>query len=166
MAQEVANQQAWAIGYAALCRVVETDGNYAFETTLGGHSIPLQLMRALAFGRQLVILYAGLSSVDLHLRRIRERVARGGHAIRPEKGRQRYDDSCRNLLWFIGTGATIRVWDNSEQATDGGPHGAREILRTDGRTATFGLRSDIRKVPPWTWPLFAQIDRLGLELAG
>lgn len=162
--QQAANQQAWAIGYQGLCEAVETGGNYAFETTLGGHSIPFQLMRALAFGRPLVILYVGLASVELHLQRIRERVARGGHDIPSDKVRQRYDDSRRNLLWFIGTAAAIRVWDNSEQSADGKPSRTREILRTEHDAAKLMLPDGMDKVPDWTKPLFAQIEKLGLEL--
>lgn len=163
--QEAANRQAWAIGHRGLREAVETGGNFAFETTLGGHSIPFQLMRALAFGRPLVILYVGLASVELHLQRIRERVAHGGHDIPADKVCQRYEDSRRNLSWFIGTAAAIRVFDNSEQRADGKPGGAMEILRSRHGKAKLTLPGGMGAVPDWAKPLFAQIAKLGVELS-
>lgn len=160
MATAEANALAWRHGFERLCEAVEAGTAYAFETTLGGHSVAYQLMRALAFGRHVVILYVGLSSPELHLQRIRERVGRGGHDIPEDKVRQRYDASRRNLLSFIGTEATIRVWDNSTQTADGRPSHAREIFRLDHRTLTLPKDSNPDTLPGWARPLLAQALRL------
>lgn len=157
-----ANALAWARGFAQLCRAVEDGTAYVFETTLGGHSIPYQLMRALAFGRRVVILYVGLISPELHLQRIRERVTRGGHDIPEHKVRARYDDSRRNLLSFIGTRATIRVWDNSVQTDDGRPSHAREVFRVDHQKLHLPPHDDPARTPAWARPLLAQALKLGL----
>lgn len=157
-----ANAIAWTRGFEQLCHAVEDGTAYAFETTLGGHSIPFQLMRALAFGRHVVMLYIGLASPELHLQRIDERVARGGHDIQEDKVRQRYDDSRKNLLPFIGTQATIRVWDNSTQTADGKPAAAREIFRIDHQTLRIPSNVDPNKVQGWARPLLAQALKLGL----
>lgn len=151
-----ANAMAWARGFDRLCSAVESGGAYAFETTLGGQSIPYQLMRALAFGRRVVILYVGLASPELHMQRIRERVARGGHDIPEDKVRQRYDDSRKNLLSFIGTAATIRVWDNSTQTANGRPAFAQEVFRIENRTLKLPGGADPSLVPGWVRPLLAQ----------
>lgn len=158
-----ANVTAWARGYEQLCMAVEDGSSYAFETTLGGRSIPFQLMRALAFDRQVVILYVGLTSPDLHLQRIRERVARGGHDIPEDKVRQRYDDSRQNLLPFIGTQATIRVWDNSTQTADGTPSQAREVFRVHHRALEIPAGTAPEQTPGWARPLLAQAIKLGLH---
>lgn len=163
MSAAQANALAWGRGFAQLCAAVEAGTAYAFETTLGGRSVPFQLMRALAFGRRVVILYVGLASPALHLQRIRERVARGGHDIPADKVRQRYDDSRRNLLSFIGTRATIRVWDNSVQSADGKPRGAREVFRVEGRKLWLQPRRYPGQAPAWTRPLLAQAFKLGLH---
>lgn len=160
MAATDANAVAWARGYSQLCAAVEAGTAYAFETTLGGHSVAYQLMRALAFERRVVILYVGLATPELHLQRIRERVARGGHDIPVDKVRQRYDDSRRNLLSFIGTRAVIRVWDNTTQAVDGRPSHAREILRVDHRRLHLPPTTDLAATPAWARPLLAQALKL------
>lgn len=158
-----ANATAWARGYEQLCTAVEDGSSYAFETTLGGRSIPFQLMHALAFDRQVVILYVGLTSPELHLQRIRERVARGGHDIPEDKVRQRYDNSRQNLLPFIGTQATIRAWDNSTQTADGKPSQATEIFRIHQRTLEVPTNTDPKQIPGWARPLLAQAIKLGLH---
>lgn len=158
-----ANALAWARGYQQLCTAVEDGTAYAFETTLGGHSIAYQLMRALAFERRVVILYVGLASLELHLQRIRERVTRGGHDIPEDVVRRRYDDSRRNLLPFIGTRAAIRVWDNSAQTPDGRPTLAKEVFRIENRRLRWPKAFDAEKVPGWTRPLLAQALKLAMR---
>lgn len=158
-----ANALAWARGYQQLCTAVEDGTAYAFETTLGGHSIAYQLMRALAFERQVVILYVGLVSPELHLQRIRDRVTRGGHDIPEDAVRRRYDDSRRNLLSFIGTRATIRVWDNSVQTPDGRPTLAKEVFRIEHSRLRLPRGFDAQKVPGWSRPLLAQAVNLGIH---
>lgn len=160
MSAAEANALAWRHGFEKLCDAVEAGTACAFETTLGGHSVAFQLMRALAFGRRVVILYVGLSSPELHLQRIRERVGRGGHDIPEDKVRQRYDASRRNLLSFIGTEATIRVWDNSTQTSDGRPRHACEIFRVDQRKLTVPKDTNPDTMPAWARPLLAQALRL------
>ena len=151
-----ANALAWAKGYGHLCKAVEGGESFAFETTLGGHSIAFELMRALAFDRRVTILYVGLDSVELHIRRVRERVARGGHDIPEDKIRQRYDASRKNLLSFIGTAATIRVWDNSVQTADGSPARAEEVFGIANRKLSMPRGVDVAAVPAWVRPLLAQ----------
>lgn len=160
MSTAEANALAWRHGFEKLCNAVEAGTAYAFETTLGGHSVAYQLMRALAFGRHVVILYVGLSSPELHLQRIRERVGRGGHDIPEDKVRQRYDASRKNLLSFIGTQASIRVWDNSTQTADGTPRHASEIFRVDQRKLTVPKDTSPDTLPAWARPLLAQALRL------
>lgn len=157
-----ANAMAWARGFDRLSSAVESGFSFAFETTLGGHSIAYQLMRALAFRRRVVILYIGLASPELHVQRIRERVARGGHDIPQDMVRQRYEDSRKNLLSFIGTDATIRVWDNSTQSADGKPTFAQEIFRIEKRSLRLPRNADPNSVPGWARPLLAQAIKLGI----
>jgi predicted ABC-type ATPase len=71
----------------------------AFETTLGGSTITALPERALAAGiavRVWRVGYVGLEGLDLHLARVRARVARGGHDIPAERVRARHDQSRLN----------------------------------------------------------------------
>ena len=94
----------------------------AFETTLGGHTIKALLHEALAAGIDVRMWFAGLSSPELHMARVRARVARGGHDIPEEKIRERYDRSRINLIELMPRLTELRVLDNSRDAD---PHAGR-----------------------------------------
>lgn len=157
-----ANARAWQFGRNQLREAVDQGSAYAFETTLGGHSIAFELMRALAFGRTVSILYVGLESAEMHIRRVAARVGRGGHDIPEDMIRKRYDSSRTNLLAFIGTQAWIRVWDNSAESADGRPGAARQVFEM--RAARLRLlppaANDPDAVPQWARPLVAQALKL------
>lgn len=157
-----ANSRAWQFGRDQLREAVDRDKDFAFETTLGGHSIAFELMRALAFGRSVTIFYVGLASVELHLKRIAARVARGGHDIPEEAVRKRYDASRTNLLAFIGTPAWIRVWDNSAESGDGKPRAARQVFEAQAHRLALPAADDSEAIPAWAQPLAAQALKLGL----
>ncbi|MGH8574211.1 MAG: hypothetical protein ACREX8_16790 [Gammaproteobacteria bacterium] len=55
--------------------------DFAFETTLGANTIPRLLAEAASQGIEVHVWYAGLSSPELHIERVRSRVRKGGHDI-------------------------------------------------------------------------------------
>jgi predicted ABC-type ATPase len=63
-----------------------------------------------------------LSSPELHMARVRSRVARGGHDIPEAKIRERYDRSRINLIELMPRLTELRVFDNSFEAD---PHAGR-----------------------------------------
>ncbi|MGP1614077.1 MAG: zeta toxin family protein, partial [Pollutimonas bauzanensis] len=97
MALEAANAQAWQLGRDGLQRALDEGLNFAFETTLGASTITDMLLAGARDGAQVHIWYAGLSNPDLHIQRVRERVAAGGHDIPGQKIRERFDSSRANL---------------------------------------------------------------------
>lgn len=148
MPPQEANATAWNYGFRQLQDAIDDGKRYSFETTLGGNTIPAELMRALAMGCEVTIIYVGLASPELHIQRVAERVRRGGHHIPEDKIRERYRNSLANLASFIGTQASIRVFDNSEQSADGTPM-PFEVLRIEGGAFSF-------EVPPKNVPRWAQ----------
>ena len=150
-----ANALAWRKGYDGLQRAIDENLNFAFETTLGGSSITVELLRALAVGRRVTILYVGLASPELHIQRVAERVARGGHDIPEEKIRERFDSSRANLLRFIGTRAEIRAWDNSHQTADGSAAPV-EIFRVQNRKVLIPKGRQVSQTAGWAQPLVAK----------
>lgn len=60
--------------------------------------------------------YVGLGSLELHLERIRARVARGGHDIPEPRVRQRYQQGILNLIDLLPLITELLVYDNSEEA--------------------------------------------------
>jgi len=113
---EEANSAAWRQGRRLLERAIAERLNFAFETTLGGHTIAALLESALLVGVEVRIWYAGLSSPELHIARVRSRVARGGHDIPDAKIRERFDSSRLNLIQLLPKLTELRVYDNSQEA--------------------------------------------------
>src|SRR5437870_567264 len=117
-----ANSAAWHQGKRLLERAIAERLDFAFETTLGGQTISALLQQALAIGIEVRMWFVGLSSPELHMARVRARVARGGHDIPEEKIRERYDRSRINLIELMPRLTELRVFDNS---LDADPHAGR-----------------------------------------
>jgi predicted ABC-type ATPase len=148
-----ANARSWHEGFSALRHAIDHNLAFTFETTLGGHSMVAELLRALARGRPVTIYYVGLQGVDLHLRRVAARVKRGGHDIPEDKIRERYLSSRENLLRFIGTKASLRVWDNSQEDPAGLPNPVDVLSIEDNRLLYPHTVRALKETPAWAQPL-------------
>lgn len=88
--------------------------SFAFETTLAGRSYLTFLNRLKTEGYAIHIFFLSLTSVDLALSRIRERVSRGGHDVPEQIVRRRFDRSMRNFLKHYRSLAEVwTLFDNS-----------------------------------------------------
>ena len=151
--QEDANSAAWHEGKRLLERAITERLNFAFETTLGGNTIPALLERALRSGIEVRIWYVGLDTPELHVTRVRSRVERGGHDIPEDKIRERYHRSRLNLVRLIPRLTELYVYDNSEEAD---PHtGAlpEPILILHLDKGKIVNSCDFRTAPQWTKPI-------------
>lgn len=110
-----ANAEAWAWMVEKLKEAIANRTSFAFETTLGGRTITHLLLHAAQSGMKVLILFAGLSSPDLHVRRVRKRVRAGGHDIPEEKIRERWQSSRQNLIELLPHVTEVRLFDNSEE---------------------------------------------------
>ena len=99
-----------------LHRAIAEGLNFSFETTLGGSTIASLLMKATTMEIDVNIWYVGLVSPELHIARVRSRVARGGHDIPEERIRKRYYRSISNLIELMPKLNELRVYDNSTEA--------------------------------------------------
>ncbi|HMN45881.1 MAG TPA: zeta toxin family protein [Povalibacter sp.] len=117
---EEANAVAWHFGREQLEDAIATGRNFAFETTLGANTIPALLRKASAT-HDVVMWYCGLASPELHLQRVKARVASGGHDIPESKIRERWDSSRKNLIHLSPHLAHLQVFDNSAQVAPGQP---------------------------------------------
>lgn len=154
-----ANGLAWARGLENLCNAIAEGADYAFETTLGGNTITRTLIEgAGSAGVSLRVWYCGLASPELHLERVRARVAAGGHDIPADKIRARYDSSRRNLLKLIPHLTDLQVFDNSFSADP--RHGSSPrpalVLKVAERHLAYPVTApDLKKTPAWAKPLVA-----------
>jgi predicted ABC-type ATPase len=115
---EEANSRAWIFGKQLLEKAILLRTDFAFETTLGGSTIPSLLEEAARTGMTVRMWYVGLDSPERHISRVRSRVAAGGHDIPVAKIRERFDHSRENLRRLLPILTELHVFDNS---ADGDP---------------------------------------------
>ena len=161
------NAAAWSQGRTLLERAIDQHLDFAFETTLGGQTMTELLERAAGEGLAVHVWFAGLKNVDLHVERVRQRVARGGHDIPREKIVERYDGGRKNLIRLLPRLASLRVYDNSAEADPGRglTPAPRRLLHCVERKiiAPTKLRSLVADTPQWAKPIVAAALDLHLK---
>lgn len=150
-----ANSIAWQQGVRLLEKAVAGRLEFAFETTLGAATIPRLLREAAKAGFAVHVWYVGLSSPELHLKRVSARVARGGHDIPEADIRRRYEHSRLNLIDLLPNLAALRIYDNSVEADPAegkAPELALVLHMEKGKILnTVGLH----RTPDWAKPIVA-----------
>jgi len=154
-----ANSLAWHQGKRLLEVAIARRMRLAFETTLGGNTIPAFLEQAHDAGLAVRVWFVGLASPELHIARVKARVARGGHDIPEAKIRERYERSRQNLIRLLPRLTELRVFDNSE---DGDPAigvtpSPRLLLHVvDG---VIHDKCELKSVPRWAKPVLSEALR-------
>lgn len=158
-----ANVAAWQQGVGLLRQAVAERLDFAFETTLGGNTIPRLLAEAAAQGVAIYVWYAGLSSPELHLQRVRSRVRRGGHNVPEDAIHRRYERSRLNLIALLPLLAALRMYDNSADAdpADGATPAPVLVLHTERRKILNP--DDLPRAPDWAKPIVAAALKVAQE---
>jgi len=151
----MANAHAWQIGKSLLEQAVREKRDYRFETTLGGNTIARLLEHATRSGHRLHVWFCGLASADLHLTRVRSRVAHGGHDIPEEKIRERWKGSRENLIRLLPLIDHLRVYDNSAEADPAEGHRPKPVLVLEMQRGKITAPADLSKTPDWAKPIVA-----------
>ena len=151
----MANAHAWQIGKSLLEQAIAGGRDYRFETTLGGRSIAQLLQQAARAGHRLHIWFCGLASADLHLKRVRSRVAHGGHDIPEEKIRERWNRSRENLIRLLPLIDHLRVYDNSSESDPAEGHRPRPVLLLEMQRGKITAPADLSGAPEWAQPIIA-----------
>lgn len=154
IALEVANSRAWLQGADLLRKAIAQRLDFAFETTLGGNTIPRLLEDAHAAGLAVRIWFVGLDRPERHVARVRARVAAGGHDIPEARIRERYDRSRENLIHLLPALTQLRVYDNSEEGDPAA--GVRPSPKLILHASKGAIRETcaVSAVPNWAKPLF------------
>jgi predicted ABC-type ATPase len=160
---EEASGRAWQHGKSLLESAIATGSNHAFETTLGGNTITL-LLRDASKTHEVLMLYCGLASPELHIARVAQRVAHQGHPIPDEKIRERWNTSRANLVLLLPVLSRLQVFDNSESVEAGQdiPDPVLVLALEDGRMTFPAVLSHeaLSAVPAWARPILeAAIQR-------
>ena len=158
-----ANGEAWQEGMRRLETAIAEKRSHAFETTLGGNSIPAKLREA-AVTHDLLMWFCGLDSPEHHIARVQQRVARGGHAIPDATIRERYIASIAHLITLLPDLTKLQVYDNSRDAIIGqAMPNPRLLLQMErGRIHWPREMQAFREMPDWAKP----VVEAALELHG
>jgi predicted ABC-type ATPase len=103
-----------------------------------------------------------LSSPELHIARVRSRVARGGHDIPEAKIRERYDHSRLNLIRLLPNLTELRVYDNSEEADPQAGVAPEPALILHLARAMIVSSCKLTDTPQWAKPILRAA--LGLQV--
>jgi predicted ABC-type ATPase len=153
--QSEANARAWQRGRDLLEQSIAKGLDFAFETTLGGNTITRLLAEAAARGVHLYVWYVGLSNLDLHIRRVKARVRKGGHDIPEETIRRRFEHSRRNLIALLPALTALRMYDNSAEADPAAGKAPMlvPVLMMEHRRILNP--ADLPRAPDWAKPIVA-----------
>jgi len=160
ISQQQANSEAWQQGKRLLQRAIKERRYFAFETTLGGNTIPKLLDDAISAGIEVRVWYVGLEGPELHIARVRARAIKGGHDIPESKIRERYNRSRLNLIRLMPGLTELLVYDNSTEAdpsTGAAPEPKLILHMVRGRVVEC---CDLGVAPEWTKPILAAGLRL------
>jgi predicted ABC-type ATPase len=155
LTQTDANSAAWHQGRRLLERAIAERKTFAFETTLGGRTITALLERAPAAGLDVRVWYVGLDGPELHIARVRARVARGGHDIPEAQVRARYDRSRLNLVRLLPGLTELRVYDNTAEADPHRGAGPEPSLVLHMLRGKIVRSCPLAQAPEWSKPILA-----------
>ncbi len=145
-----ANAAAWQEGMRRLDAALEAGTSHAFETTLGGRTVPARILDATR-SHDVIMWFCGLSSPEHHLARVRARVAGGGHDIPETKIRERWSAAQLNLIALMPHLSHLQVYDNSRDVEPGAaiPDPMLVLEMIDGRCTWPNDAESMEKTPQW-----------------
>jgi predicted ABC-type ATPase len=150
-----ANAVAWQQGKRLLERAMAERLDFAFETTLGGSTMPRLLAEAASGGFEVRVWYVGLASPETHIERVRQRVQLGGHDIPEATIRRRWRHSRQNLVQLQPSLTELRVYDNSVEADPAARHAPRPVLVLHVVRGQIVGPPDLSATPDWAKPIVA-----------
>lgn len=89
------------------------DKTFHQETTFAGRKVLKSIQQAKDNGFYVKIIYVGLESKELAIKRVANRVKNGGHDVPKDLIESRYDSSLENLKIAMNLVDEIEVYDNS-----------------------------------------------------
>ncbi|WP_117191288.1 zeta toxin family protein [Rhizobium terrae] len=110
---EASSLQAGRLVLLRLGELIATKQSFIYETTLSSHQSVSLLQKVSRAGYQTLLIFVALATPDLHIKRVEQRVSRGGHNIPEHIIRRRYDISFQNLIACLSVSETTMIFDNS-----------------------------------------------------
>ena len=95
--------------------LLESNENFAFETTLATKSYKSKVVEAKSKNYNVTLLFFWLQNVDLAIERVKTRVLEGGHNIELDVIKRRYLNGIKNLFEiYLPIVDEAMIFDNSE----------------------------------------------------
>lgn len=164
LTQAEANSAAWHQGARLLKRAINERLDFAFETTLGANTMPRLLRQAAEAGFEIYVWYVGLESPELHIARVKSRVARGGHAISEADIRRRYEHSRLNLIDLLPVLRALRIFDNSAEADPAAGQTPKPVLVLSMEGRKILEPKNLSRTPAWAKPIVAAALKLNAAI--
>jgi len=118
--------------------------SFGFETTLSGRTYASMLEAARNKGYAIELHYLWVPTVTICLRRVRNRVKKGGHPVPDADVRRRYPASIRNFFrLYLSLADEAALWDVSGQP-------AREVAVWDHQDPTIYDRETYERIKSQT----------------
>ncbi len=155
LSQTEANAAAWEQGRILLQRAIDQGLDFAFETTLGGNTIPALLAEAAGRDIEVRLFFVGLDGVEAHIERVRQRVRGGGHDIPEAAIRRRYRHSRINLINLLPVLTELRMYDNSATADPAIGQAPTPVLVLHVQRGRIVGPRDLTGTPAWAQPIVA-----------
>ncbi len=109
----------WRIMLKRINELLETNENFAFETTLATKSYKSKILEAKSKNYNVTLLFFWLQNVELAIERVKTRVIEGGHNIETEVIKRRYLNGIKNLFEiYLPIADEVMIFDNSEGKHD------------------------------------------------
>jgi predicted ABC-type ATPase len=164
LGKDEADAEAWAYGKSRLEQAIAGGTDFAFETTLGGHTITALLAKAAAM-HDVVMIFCGLDSVEHHIARVALRVRHGGHDIPEQRIRERWSSARRHLISLLPRLTALQVFDNSLDAAPGEPIPEPRLVLEMGDGCVLqpaqGDLAALKATPGWAKPIIEAALRTG-----
>ena len=94
--------------------LLETNQNFAFETTLATKSYKSKIVEAKKKNYNVTLLFFWLETIDLAIERVKTRVIEGGHNIETEVIKRRYINGIKNLFEiYLEIADEVLIFDSS-----------------------------------------------------
>lgn len=117
-APERAASAAGRIMLRRLAELANQRASFAFETTMASKTFVPWLRSRIDGGFDVHCYYFWLPSAEAAVRRVKDRVRKGGHSIPEEVVRRRFGRSLRNFVTeYLPLSKSARVYDNSRSGT-------------------------------------------------
>lgn len=132
-------------------KYIEAQTTFSMETTLSSKISVKQIKRAKDRGFKIVIYYLGVSDITINLKRISQRVERGGHDIPTATVLRRSNRTLKNLITIVGTVDEVYLVDNTSL-------NAHIFIKIDVKNKKVDVISE--EVPQWADPILNNFNKL------